>query len=122
MPVKMQRMRSSLSPNAHTLYTLARALMTSSFSACRQAQPQSMVPTQLTPAAPRAPSQLAQPAPQPPIGHFGEFEKHTRGIGAKLLGQMGYQEGHGLGRNQQGIVDPLRPEMRPKHAGLGMAE
>ena len=53
---------------------------------------------------------------------FGEFERHTRGIGAKLLGQMGYEAGRGLGRQQQGIVDPVQPEARPERMGLGMAD
>ena len=80
--------------------------------ACRLAP----VNDQRGPAA--APPAAAAPA-QPASWRFGEFEKHTRGIGAKLLEQMGYQAGTGLGRNKQGIVNPLQPEARPKRAGLG---
>lgn len=32
---------------------------------------------------------------------FGDWEKHTRGIGAKLLLQMGYEAGKGLGKDLQ---------------------
>jgi hypothetical protein len=45
-------------------------------------------------------------------GSFGAFEKHTRGIGLKLLTNMGY-EGKDLGNKGQGIINPIEFMERP---------
>lgn len=47
------------------------------------------------------------------------FERHTRGIGSKLLERMGYRRGSGLGRELQGIPVPLQSEARAGRLGIG---
>jgi hypothetical protein len=50
---------------------------------------------------------------------FGEFEKHTKGVGLRILTKMGYEKGKGLGCRGQGIVNPIEVEERPRYLGLG---
>ena len=50
--------------------------------------------------------------------YVGSFEKHTRGIGSKLMSKMGY-EGNVSGKHAQGIVERIMVEERPKYLGLG---
>uniref|UniRef100_A0A3B3BVP2 RNA binding motif protein 5 n=1 Tax=Oryzias melastigma TaxID=30732 RepID=A0A3B3BVP2_ORYME len=40
-------------------------------------------------------------------------------IGSKMLQAMGWQEGKGLGRHQQGITTPIAASLRAKGSGLG---
>ncbi|KAJ0749616.1 putative G-patch domain, R3H domain, R3H domain superfamily protein [Helianthus annuus] len=50
---------------------------------------------------------------------FGSFEKHTKGFGSKMMAKMGFVEGMGLGRDSQGMVQPLVASRLPKSRGLG---
>ena len=42
-------------------------------------------------------------------------------IGSKLLRKMGWKEGEGLGREGSGRVEPLKPDMHARQAGIGVA-
>ncbi|KAJ0172139.1 hypothetical protein K1T71_012112 [Dendrolimus kikuchii] len=52
-------------------------------------------------------------------GSVGAWERHTKGIGAKLLLQMGYQPGKGLGRDLQGISAPVEATVRKGRGAIG---
>ncbi|XP_073003650.1 uncharacterized protein [Typha latifolia] len=51
---------------------------------------------------------------------LGAFEVHTKGFGSRMMAKMGFVEGHGLGKDGQGIVQPIEPIKRPKSLGLGI--
>ncbi|RWV85607.1 hypothetical protein GW17_00052592 [Ensete ventricosum] len=51
---------------------------------------------------------------------IGEFEVHTKGFGSRLMAKMGFVEGTGLGKEGQGMVQPIQVVKRPKSLGLGV--
>jgi hypothetical protein len=53
-------------------------------------------------------------------GDYANFERHTTGIGSRLLSKWGFGgSGAGLGRQQQGRAEPLQAVRRAKKLGLG---
>lgn len=50
---------------------------------------------------------------------FGSWERHTKGIGRKLLEKMGFEYGKGLGSKQQGIALPVQAFQRRGKGALG---
>ena len=50
---------------------------------------------------------------------FGYWEKHTKGIGSKLMAKMGYVHGSGLGKEKEGRIDPIEAVIYPPGRSLG---
>ncbi|XP_076674218.1 zinc finger CCCH-type with G patch domain-containing protein isoform X2 [Andrena cerasifolii] len=49
---------------------------------------------------------------------LGNWEKHTRGIGSKLMAQMGYVVGTGLGKRADGRIEPVEATVLPAGKSL----
>lgn len=49
----------------------------------------------------------------------GQFEKHTRGIGRRLLEGSGWKDGQGLGKREQGRPDVVDNRGQQGRSGLG---
>ena len=52
----------------------------------------------------------------------GQFEKHTRGIGRRLLETSGWKDGQGLGKSGQGRPDVVDGRGQQGRFGLGFKE
>lgn len=52
------------------------------------------------------------------IPKMGLWEKHTKGIGSKLLRKYGYVPGQPLGKRKNGIVEPIVAQVLPKGRSL----
>lgn len=51
---------------------------------------------------------------------IGTFEKHTKGIGRKLLEKSGWKEGKGIGKWKEGISDALEGEGQMPYSKKGL--
>ncbi|GAU97142.1 hypothetical protein RvY_08494 [Ramazzottius varieornatus] len=49
---------------------------------------------------------------------FAGWEAHTKGVGSKLMSQMGFVVGQGLGRNSGGRTEPVEAQVLPKGRSL----
>lgn len=58
---------------------------------------------------------LLNPAPDQ---RLGDWEKHTKGIGSKIMLKMGYVVGAGLGSKGEGIVVPVSAQVLPQGRSL----
>ncbi|XP_034536762.1 RNA-binding protein 5-B-like [Notolabrus celidotus] len=71
------------------------------------------------PPAPKKKKFSQQPTPAVNYEQPTKDGLNSDNIGNKMLQAMGWKEGKGLGRNQQGITTPIEAHLRTKGAGLG---
>ena len=50
---------------------------------------------------------------------FAAFEKAGSGFGSRMLEKMGWVKGRAIGKNGQGVVNPIEARLRPNSMGLG---
>ena len=51
---------------------------------------------------------------------IGNWERHTKGFGLKMLTKMGWEKGKGLGKEGQGRAVPVEAFVRKGKAAVGM--
>ncbi|RKP34560.1 GC-rich sequence DNA-binding factor-like protein-domain-containing protein [Dimargaris cristalligena] len=79
--------------------------------------PRSAVP-QRAPAISRRGGPGKAPAAPKIDRDFGKFMEHSGGAALKMMTRMGYTFGKGLGKNKEGIVNPIDTKLRPGKMGL----
>ena len=87
----------------------------------RTLSPQPPPPPPLLPPSPLASSSAAVSGVAAAVGEagFGGFERHTRGVGLRVLARSGWRPGEGLGKRGQGRALPLKACERHAVEGLG---
>ncbi|NXQ39667.1 TFP11 protein, partial [Catharus fuscescens] len=81
--------------------------------------PKEFVPKKLKTGGNFKPSQKGFAGGSKSFVDFGSWERHTKGIGQKLLQKMGYVPGRGLGKNAQGIINPIEAKQRKGKGAVG---